>query len=97
MKQSIIGEIYDSWTKGELKKLNKFISTSHWSKSETIQLCHSCLASYSSKEKLEQLRGNDKDESEEAKMFDDNEEEKKLRKREYDRTKENKLRKKEYN
>ncbi len=55
MKQSIIGEIYDSWTKGELKKLNKFISTSHWSKSETIQLCHSCLASYSSKEKLEQL------------------------------------------
>jgi hypothetical protein len=55
MKQSIIGEIYASLTKGELKKLNKFISTSHWSKSETIQQCHSCLASYASKEKLEQL------------------------------------------
>lgn len=55
MKQSIIGEIYFSWTKGELKKLNKFISTSHWSKSVTIIQCHNCLAAYASKERLEQL------------------------------------------
>lgn len=55
MKQSIIGEIYFSWTKGELKKLNKFISTSHWSKSETMIQCHNCIAAYTNKEKLDQL------------------------------------------
>ncbi len=55
MKQSVIGEIYASWTKSELKKLNKFISTSHWSKSETIVQCHNCLASYASKDRLDLL------------------------------------------
>lgn len=55
MKQSVIGEIYASWTKSELKKLNKFISTSHWSKSETIVQCHNCLASYASKDRLDIL------------------------------------------
>ena len=55
MKQSIIGEIYSTWTKTELKKLNKFITTSHWSRSETIVLCHQCLASYSTKDKLDDL------------------------------------------
>jgi len=55
MKQSVIGEIYASWDKSEIKRLNKFISTSHWSKSETIVRCHNCLATYAVKDKLEEL------------------------------------------
>jgi hypothetical protein len=55
MKHSIIGEIYSNWTKTELKKLNKFITTSQWSRSETIVQCHQCLASYATKNKLEDL------------------------------------------
>ena len=55
MKQSVIGEIYSTWSKMELKKLNKFITTSHWSRSETIVHCHQCLAAYAAKDKLDDL------------------------------------------
>ena len=40
MKDTILGEIYSSLTKEELKKLNKYMKFSEWSDSETILRCH---------------------------------------------------------
>lgn len=55
MRQSIIGEIYYNLSKEELKKLNKFMKVSQWSRSETIVKCHECLANYTQKGKLDLL------------------------------------------
>ncbi len=52
MKDTILGEIYNSLTKEELKKLNKYIRHSEWRESETIVKCHE-LYYYSIKEKKE--------------------------------------------
>lgn len=50
MKDTILGEIYSSLTKEELKKLNKYMKFSEWSDSETILKCHE-MYSTSIKEK----------------------------------------------
>jgi len=55
MIQTVIGEIYHSFTKKELKTLDKYISTSQWRNSETIVKCHECLSHFTSKNKLESL------------------------------------------
>lgn len=55
MRHSIIGEVYHSLDKNELKKLTKYLKTSQWSRSETIIKSHECLSQFSLKNQLEDL------------------------------------------
>lgn len=55
MTHTVIGEIYTSFTKKELKGLDKYIHTSQWQNSDTIVKAHECIAHYTSKDKLDKL------------------------------------------
>jgi hypothetical protein len=55
MTQTVIGEIYTSFTKKELKGLDKYIHSSQWQNSDTIVKSHECIAHYTSKDKLDTL------------------------------------------
>jgi hypothetical protein len=46
MKDTILGEIYASLSRDELKKLNKYMGSSEWSISSTIVRCHECYYSH---------------------------------------------------
>ncbi len=55
MKQSIIGEIYHSFTIPELKELDQYIDTSQWQYRETIVRCHKCIQEFVIHNKLDKL------------------------------------------
>lgn len=46
MKETILGEIYSSLSKEELKKFNKYMKFSEWSDSPTILRCHELYSHY---------------------------------------------------
>lgn len=58
MNQSVIGEIYESFTKKELKSLDKYIHHSIWKSSDTVVKTHECIAHYLAKNKLDKLEKN---------------------------------------
>lgn len=55
MNHSVIGEIYCSLNKKELKNLSKYLTTSNWNNSDTIIKAHECIHHYLSKNKLDKL------------------------------------------
>lgn len=55
MVNTVIGELYNSFSKEQLKALDQYIQTSNWQYSETIVNCHTCFRDYSSQGKLAEL------------------------------------------
>lgn len=55
MNQTVLGEIYESLQAEELKSLDQYIATSRWEYSETIVLCHGCMAEYTRTQHLHEL------------------------------------------
>ena len=55
MVNTVIGELYNSFSKEQLKALDQYIQTSNWQYSETIVNCHSCFRDYASQGILAEL------------------------------------------
>lgn len=55
MTNTVLGEIYYSFTTQELKLLDQYISTSNWQYSDTIVKCHECFQYHRLNHSLESL------------------------------------------
>lgn len=55
MNNTVIGELYISFSEAELKALDIFLSTSHWQYSDTVMKCHACIMYARLNSELEQL------------------------------------------
>ncbi|MBL7790137.1 MAG: hypothetical protein JNL75_09955 [Chitinophagales bacterium] len=55
MLNTVIGELYASFSESELKTLDIYLSTSHWQYSDTVIKCHNCLMHYRLRNELELL------------------------------------------
>lgn len=55
MVNSIIGEIYNSFSNEELKQLDLFMQTSQWQYRDTVFKCHECILEFRSRDALAEL------------------------------------------
>jgi hypothetical protein len=55
MINTVLGEIYHSFSKNELRVLDQYITTSNWQYSDTIVKCHECFQFHTLNNSLESL------------------------------------------
>lgn len=56
MTNTVLGEIYNAFSKQELRLLDQYISTSNWQYSDTVVKCHECFQFHTLNKNIESLR-----------------------------------------